>query len=491
MVDCPDGSDESARCTSIQNNCENKHCPPASKCQMFPVSGAECICPKGYRYSTLQHACVDINECLETFGICSQRCENLPGSYKCVCDGKYTLMPDNSTCRANGEEALLLYSTQVTIMGMHLRSKQIYAVATNLTKVIGVSYDGDNIYWTNIQNEGESIVKAKTDGSHPEILLTSGLDAPEDIAVDWLTNNIYFSDNVLHHIAACTNDGMYCTVLVTEDVHQPRSIVVWPQQGKMFWTDWGAKPMIAKANMDGSKQMAIVTERIHWPNGIALDMHNYGRVYWVDAKIGIMESVLPDGTDRRTVLGDILKHPYGLAIFEEKIYWSDWTTKSVHSCNKFTGKDHKVIAKDRTIYSVHIYHSAKQPKINHDCLRNRCSHICLLTENNSSTCACPEGMILAEDHMRCTQITKRQRLYFAVRNQLLEMEHTTFGRHVISKSFQTSMYINELAYNSVNGTIFIADNIQKSIFEFDTKTGKSNVLINGNIGNITALGFGK
>ena len=186
-VDCPDASDESTRCSS-DPNCGNKQCPPASKCQMFPASGPECVCLKGFRYSTLQNACVDINECIETYGICSQRCENTAGSYKCKCDEKYTLSSsNNSTCRAIGEEALLLYSTQIAIMGVHLRSKRVYSVAKNLTKVIGVSYDGDYIYWTNIQNEAESIVKAKADGSNVEILLTSGLDAPEDLAVDWLT----------------------------------------------------------------------------------------------------------------------------------------------------------------------------------------------------------------------------------------------------------------------------------------------------------------
>lgn len=72
-------------------------------------------------------------------------------------------------------------------MGVHLRDKLVYPVAKNLTKVIGVSFDGQSIYWTNIQNEAESIVKANADGTNKEILLTAGLDAPEDLAVDWLT----------------------------------------------------------------------------------------------------------------------------------------------------------------------------------------------------------------------------------------------------------------------------------------------------------------
>lgn len=188
--DCPDRTDESFRCTA-SNNCKTKTCPPASKCQMMPQSGPECICPKGFRHSLLEDVCVDIDECLEQYGACSQTCINAPGTYRCTCDEGYTLREDNRTCEAHGEEALLLYTTQVTVMGVNLRSKRVYTVAKNLTKVIGVSYNGEHIYWTNIQNEGESIVKANPDGSQQEILLTSGLDAPEDLAVDWLTGRSF------------------------------------------------------------------------------------------------------------------------------------------------------------------------------------------------------------------------------------------------------------------------------------------------------------
>ncbi|XP_059222428.1 putative vitellogenin receptor isoform X2 [Stomoxys calcitrans] len=487
-VDCPDRSDESFRCNQTANSCKTKTCPPAAMCKMMPQTGAECICPKGFKHSKRDDLCVDIDECVEQYGVCSQMCVNTPGRYRCLCDEGYRLREDNHTCEAVGEEALLLYTTQVTVMGVHLRSRRVYTVAKNLTKVIGVAYNGEHIYWTNIQNEAESIVRANPDGSQQEILLTSGLDAPEDLAVDWLTGNIYFSDNVMHHIAVCSNDGHYCTVLVTEDVHQPRGVALWPQRAQIFWSDWGVTPMIARASMDGTNSKRLVTDKIHWPNGVALDVHSE-RIYWVDAKLATIESVRSDGTDRRTVLEDILKHPYGLAIFEEKLFWSDWGTKSVHSCNKFTGKDHKIITKDRTIYALHIYHSAKQPKIPHACERARCSHLCLLAENNSYSCACPDGMQLGPNRMRCMRTQKKQRLFLGVRSNLVQMEHTTFGRHTISSTNALDVFVHELAFNSINNTVFIADNYQHVIAEFEVKGEKLTKLVRGNLGNVTALAF--
>lgn len=294
----------------------------------------------------------------------------------------------------------------------------------------------------------------------------------------------------MHHIAVCSNDGRYCAVLVTDDVHQPRGVALWPQRSQIFWTDWGINPMIARASMDGSNSIRLVTEKIHWPNGIALDMYN-DRVYWVDAKMATMESVRTDGSDRRMVLEEILKHPYGLAIFEDYIYWSDWGTKSIHSCNKFTGKDHKVIAKDRTIYAVHIYHSSKQKKTPHACERSRCSHLCLLAENNSYSCACPDGMQLGPDQLRCMKTHKKQRLFLGVKGNLLEMEHTTFGRHTITNTHKLDMFIHELAYNNINNSVFVADNYQKVICEVDLQSNVVRTLVKGNLGNVTSLAFGK
>ncbi|KAH8274692.1 hypothetical protein KR018_010052, partial [Drosophila ironensis] len=501
--DCSDGSDEADDCHT-QANCEAKKCPKGAVCHMLPSIGAECVCPRGFRKAKFDEACQDIDECQEQEQeqreVCSQRCKNTPGGYECTCDAGYWLASDNRTCRAvrrPEEEPLLLYTTQMTVMGMHLqeegRRNHVFLVAGNLTKVIGVAYDGNYIYWTNIQNEAESLVRARGDGSHAEILLTSGLDAPEDLAVDWLTQNIYFSDNAMRHIAVCSQDGLNCAVLVTQDVHQPRSLALWPQRGLMFWTDWGTRPMIARASMDGTRSRPIVSDNIHWPNGIALDMHQpEGRIYWVDAKLGSVQSVRPDGSGRRTVLAGVLKHPYGLALFEDQLFWSDWATKSVHACHKFSGKQHRVIAKDRTIYAVHVYHRAKQPPAEgpHGCQVAQCSHLCLLAEPEQGgySCACPDGMRLGPDHRRCTRTEKRQRLFVGLGQVVLEIDHTSFGRHTVTESHILACHVDEMVYNSVNGSLIIADNIRRSIFEYQTDTKTLNKLVTG-LGNVSALAF--
>lgn len=186
-----------------------------------------------------------------------------------------------------------------------------------------------------------------------QVILTSGLSAPEDIAIDWITGNIYFTDGSFMHIAVCSNDGYHCTALYNKDVQRPRGICLYPQKGLMFWSDWGDIPMIVVAGMDGNFPKILVQDDIHWPNGLALDWPN-GRIYWVDAKLKRIDSVNIDGTDRHSVLEGVIKHPFGIAIFENSLYWSDWDTASIQACDKFSGKRRRTIVKDRTIYGNFI-----------------------------------------------------------------------------------------------------------------------------------------
>lgn len=227
--------------------------------------------------------------------------------------------------------------------------KHQFLVTNKTVQVVGVSYDGRFVYWTDIGINMESLMKSREDGSEIQTILTAGLSAPEDIAVDWLTGNLYFTDRNYMHIGVCSNDGRHCVSLVNEDVHQPRSIALLPQEGRMFWSDWGDRPMIGVSQMDGSGARPFVNDKIHWPNGVALDWPNE-RVYWVDAKLKTIESVNFNGHDRRVVIDDVLKHPYGIAIYQNDIYWSDWRTMNIQKCNKFNCKEREVISKDKRIY---------------------------------------------------------------------------------------------------------------------------------------------
>lgn len=57
---------------------------------------------------------------------------------------------------------------------------------------------------------------------------------------------------------------------------------------------------------------------------------------------------MPDGGD--AVLQVILKsepvHPFGLAVYGEHIFWTDWVRRAVQRANKYVGSDMKLLRVD-------------------------------------------------------------------------------------------------------------------------------------------------
>lgn len=60
------------------------------------------------------------------------------------------------------------------------------------------------------------------------------------------------------------------------------------------------------------------------------------------------------------VVTEYVDHPFSVAVFEDKLYWSDWTGKEIKVCNKFTGKDSKALVRENKsrVYGMQIFHSS-------------------------------------------------------------------------------------------------------------------------------------
>ena len=108
----------------------------------------------------------------------------------------------------------------------------------------------------------------------------------------------------------------------------------------MFWTDWGEKPKIERAEMDGSNRQEIISQDIYWPNGVTMD-YSAKKIYWTDAKLFYIDKANYDGSQREKVFRSQsqcnLGHPFDLTLYENKIYWTDWKSRGIHSSNKNDG----------------------------------------------------------------------------------------------------------------------------------------------------------
>ncbi|KAJ9573514.1 hypothetical protein L9F63_009078, partial [Diploptera punctata] len=484
-VHCPDSSDEGPACNKSKADCKAMKCD--HRCIPAP-NGAKCICQLGYNMAANQ-TCVDVDECLQ-YGICDQKCENVPGSYTCYCDPGYELAEDKHTCKAAGEDILLLFATTNQVRGLYLEKDVYIVVANDLDRAVGLAYDGIHVYWTELSLGEESIMRGTEDGTHIERLVTAGIYEPEDLEVDWITGNIYFTDAGAKHIGVCDNNGTLCTIIVNKDIEKPRAIALIPTEGLMFWSDWG-KHIIGRAGMDGSNPIEFISSSLLYPNGIAVDNHN-SRLYWIDAKLAVIESVKLDGTDRRVILKDVVKHPYSLSVFGDKLYWSDWHGSDIQSCNKFTGKDHKVVLREHAgkyIYGVHVYHPALMHSMHNPCENSGCSDICLLAPNKTYTCACPQHKIRALDKHTCHISSSQEVMIVAAQNKLFAIEHQILGSQSVYEMNLLSLHsIGAITYNSLTGHIIVYDTELKMLFNLGYESKKMTKLAT-DVGDIAGMDF--
>ncbi|NXS08979.1 PROS protein, partial [Neodrepanis coruscans] len=66
-----------------------------------------CVCKPGWQGENCEE---DTNECEELNGGCSQRCANLPGSYRCLCEDGYFMHSNKRDCGGSRQDSTLPFS---------------------------------------------------------------------------------------------------------------------------------------------------------------------------------------------------------------------------------------------------------------------------------------------------------------------------------------------------------------------------------------------
>uniref|UniRef100_A0A2K5CE98 EGF-like domain-containing protein n=1 Tax=Aotus nancymaae TaxID=37293 RepID=A0A2K5CE98_AOTNA len=103
-----------------------------------------------------------------------------------------------------------------------------------------------------------------------EILAANRVENVESLAFDWISKNLYWTDSHYKSISVMgLADKMRRTVV--QYLNNPRSVVVHPLAGYLFFTDWFRPAKIMRAWSDGSHLLPIVNTTLGWPNGLAID----------------------------------------------------------------------------------------------------------------------------------------------------------------------------------------------------------------------------
>uniref|UniRef100_A0A8C2DL15 Low density lipoprotein receptor-related protein 2a n=1 Tax=Cyprinus carpio TaxID=7962 RepID=A0A8C2DL15_CYPCA len=360
-----------------------------------------------YRQPFVSNPCGTARGGCEHICVLSHRTDNGGLGYRCRCRMGFDLHADGKRCVSVRQ--FLLFSSQLAVRGIpfNLSTQEdiILPITGTPSYFVGVDFSAadNSIFFSDTVKD--IIYKQKVDGTGREVLAANRVDGAEDLAYDWISKNLYWTDPRYRSISVMKVADKSRRAIV-RNLNNPRSIVVHPVAGYIFWTDWYRPAKIMRAWGDGSHAQSIVNTTLGWPNGLAIDWSAM-RLYWVDAFFDKIEHSNFDGQNRLS-LDRItqISHPFGLTVFGGYVYFTDWRLGGIVRVRKTDGGEMMIIRRGIShIMHVKSFNADSQIGSNF-CNRQTnpngdCSHFCFPAPYSQRVCGCPYGMKLEANQQTC------------------------------------------------------------------------------------------
>ncbi|KAF4026407.1 hypothetical protein G4228_018431 [Cervus hanglu yarkandensis] len=312
-------------------------------------------------------------------------------------------------------ERFLLFSSNLAVRGIPLtlshQTDVILPVTGSSSVFLGIDFDAREkaIFFSDTKKN--IIYRQKLDGTGREIITANRVPGVQSLSFDWISRNLYWTDSSYRSVSVIKlADKSRRTII--QNLNNPRSIVVHPTAGYIFFSVWYRPAKILRAWTDGSNILPIVNSTLGWPSGLSIDWSS-SRLYWVDAFFDKIEHSTFDGSDRKALTNvHQLTNPFGLAVFEDYIYVTDWR-RGIIRFRKYNAAQSVVLRSGvGSVMRAKVYDSRIQTGSN-ACNRptnpnGDCSHFCFPVPNSQRVCGCPHGMSLASNRLTCVESASQE-----------------------------------------------------------------------------------
>ena len=191
-------------------------------------------------------------------------------------------------------------------------------------------------------------------------ILHSGLGYPTEIAINWITRKLYWSDTILKTIEYSDLDGANRQILLS-NVNRVEAIAVDPRVNDIYWVSFKArKYAIGKMKLDGTNRRVIVSSSLQAPNSLVIDFAG-SRLYWTDINKIVTSNL--EGDDRFIIYTTSSRRPTALSLYKNELFWAEWLFEKIVSYipNDGNGPNTFVDTVTRT-ETIQVIHKSRKPR---------------------------------------------------------------------------------------------------------------------------------
>ncbi|KAH3870466.1 hypothetical protein DPMN_033654 [Dreissena polymorpha] len=327
-----------------------------------------------------------------------------------------------------------------------------------------------------------------------ETLFTGTSSMVEGLAVDWISNNIYWADSLYDWIMI---GSMYANpgykIVVSNGLTGPSGVAVHPEKGYLFWTDTGAFSKIEVSDLFGQNHHVIVDTDIQHPRGITIDFTD-DTLYWVDSKKDTVECAGFNGNNRRVVAHQAGTIFFGIAVYDKYVFVTEQMQGHLRVYDKLSENNEINYQLGYVPDGIVMYDETRQPGNTSACDAKGCAQICINDPLAGPLCRCGEKHRLAEDGLSCLVepgFTIPSHMYgigdaicqYPV--NLPDMSLTNVSLE--SQCFQRGrMGHYALAFNARTHELFYTENITGSIGRINIDNDLGDTIIKG-VGDVQAM----